>query len=147
VSTEVIKRPARRAAPALPVGDLPLEPPPAIPQPTGARWQQYLMMLPMLAGTVATAMMFGGREGGTYTYVVGGIFGLSTLGMLVMNLGNAGGPRKAELMTARRNYLRYLAGVRRQVRATITDQRESLTYRHPDPQALWGEAMSRRPGR
>jgi S-DNA-T family DNA segregation ATPase FtsK/SpoIIIE len=144
VSTEVIKRPARRAAPALPTGDLPLEPPPAIPQPTGARWQQYLMMLPMLAGTVATAMMFGGREGGTYTYVVGGIFGLSTLGMLVMNLGNAGGPRKAELMTARRNYLRYLAGVRRQVRATITDQRESLNYRHPDPQALWGEAMSRR---
>jgi S-DNA-T family DNA segregation ATPase FtsK/SpoIIIE len=145
VSTEVIKRPARRAAPPLPTGELPLEPPPAIPQPTGARWQQYLSILPMLAGTVATAMMFGGREGaGAYTYVVGGVFGLSTLGMLVMNLGSASGPRKAELMTARRDYLRYLSGMRRQVRSTITEQREALNYRHPDPQVLWGEAMSRR---
>ena len=89
-----------------------LEPPPAIPQPTGARWQQLLSVLPMLAGTVATAMMFGGREGASaYTYVVGGIFGLSTLGMLVTNWGGASGPRKAELMQARRDYLRYLAGL------------------------------------
>jgi S-DNA-T family DNA segregation ATPase FtsK/SpoIIIE len=129
-------------APPLPSGDLPLEPPPTIPQPTGARWQQYLMVLPMLAGTVATALMFGGRDGaGPYTYVVGAIFGLSTLGMLVMNLGSASGPRKAELMAARRDYLRYLAGLRRQVRATIVEQREALNYRHPDPQSLWSEAM------
>jgi type VII secretion protein EccCa/type VII secretion protein EccCb len=142
VSIEVIRRPPRRAAPPLPTGDLPLEPPPAIPQPTGARWQQYLMALPMLAGTVATALMFGGRDGaGPYTYVVGAIFGLSTLGMLVINLGTASGPRKAELMAARRDYLRYLAGVRRKVRATIVEQREALLYRHPDPQSLWSEAM------
>ena len=142
MSIEVIRRPPRRAAPPLPTGDLPLEPPPAIPQPTGARWQQYLMALPMLAGTVATALMFGGRDGaGPYTYVVGAIFGLSTLGMLVINLGTASGPRKAELMAARRDYLRYLAGVRRKVRATIVEQREALLYRHPDPQSLWSEAM------
>jgi S-DNA-T family DNA segregation ATPase FtsK/SpoIIIE len=99
----------------------------------------------MLAGTVATAMMFGGREGaGPYTYVVGGIFGLSTLGMLITNWGGSGGPRKGELMQARRDYLRYLSGVRRRVRTTITEQREALSYRNPDPQALWGEAMSRR---
>jgi S-DNA-T family DNA segregation ATPase FtsK/SpoIIIE len=100
------------------------------------------MALPMLAGTVATALMFGGRDGaGPYTYVVGAIFGLSTLGMLVINLGTASGPRKAELMAARRDYLRYLAGVRRKVRATIVEQREALLYRHPDPQSLWSEAM------
>ncbi len=99
----------------------------------------------MLAGTVATAMMFGGRDGASaYTYVVGGIFGLSTLGMLVTNWGGQNGPRKAELMTARRDYLRYLSGMRRHVRATITEQREALNHRNPDPQVLWGEAMSRR---
>ncbi len=99
----------------------------------------------MLAGTVATAMMFGGRDGGSaYTYVVGGIFGLSTLGMLITNWGGANGPRKSELMTARRDYLRYLSGVRRNVRTTISDQRKALNYRHPDPQVLWSEAMSRR---
>ncbi|HEY7223007.1 MAG TPA: type VII secretion protein EccCa [Micromonosporaceae bacterium] len=145
MSTEVIRRPTRRAAPPLPTGDVPIEAPPAIPQPTGVRWQQYLMMLPMLAGTVASAMMFGGREGTSgYTYVVGGIFGLSTLGMLVMNIGSANAPRKAELMGARRDYLRYLSGLRRQVRSTVIEQRAALHYRHPDPQLLWGEAMSRR---
>ncbi len=98
----------------------------------------------MLAGTVATAMMFGRGGGGAYTYVVGGIFGLSTLGMLITNWGGQNGPRKAELMAARRDYLRYLSGTRRHVRATITDQREALNHRNPDPQVLWGEAMSRR---
>jgi S-DNA-T family DNA segregation ATPase FtsK/SpoIIIE len=145
VTTEVITRPPRRAAPALPSGDLVLEPPPAIPQPTGARWQQWLTVLPMLTGTVATAMMFGGRDGASpYTYVVGGIFGLSTLGMLVTNWGGAGGPRKAELLQARREYLRYLAGLRVRVRAVIAEQREALHHRHPEPQALWAEAMGRR---
>ena len=68
----------------MPSGELALEPPPVIAQSSGARWQQYLMVLPMLAGTAATAMMFGGREGASpYTYVVGAIFGISTLGMLV----------------------------------------------------------------
>ena len=144
VSTDVIKRQPRRAAPPLPDGELALEPPPAIPQPTGARWQQWMSVLPMLAGTVATAMMFGGREGsGTYTYIVGGIFGVSTLGMLVTNWGG-GGPRKAELLQARRDYLRYLSGARRRVRSAIAEQREALSHRHPDPQALWAEAMGGR---
>jgi S-DNA-T family DNA segregation ATPase FtsK/SpoIIIE len=143
--TVVISRPPRRPAPPLPAGELALEPPPAIPQATGARWQQWLAVLPMLAGTVATAMMFGGRDGaGAYTYVVGGIFGLSTLGMLVLNFGNTGGPRKAELMQARRDYLRYLSNARRQVRVAIAEQREGLAYRHPEPAALWSEAIGPR---
>lgn len=122
-----------------------LDPPPVIPQPTGARWQQWLSALPMLAGTVATAMMFGGREGaGTFTYVVGGIFGLSTLGMLITNWGGAAGPRKAELLQARRDYLRYLATARQRVRTVITDQRVALGHRHPDPQALWAETVGPR---
>src|SRR5262245_13257000 len=111
IDASAVKRAPRRFAPPLPSGELILEPPPAIPEPTGARWQQWLSVLPMLAGTLATAMMFGGREGASpYTYVVGGVFGLSTLGMLVMNWGGASGPRKAELVQARRDYLRYLGG-------------------------------------
>ena len=47
-------------------------------------------------------------------------------------------------MAARRDYLRYLSGTRRHVRTTITEQREALNHRNPDPQVLWGEAMSRR---
>ena len=122
-----VSRPPRRAAPPLPGGEVALEPPPAIPPPTGARWQQLLAVLPMLAGTMATAMMFGGRDGASpYTYVVGGIFGLSTLGMLAVNWGGAAGPRKAELMRARRDYLRYISGARGRVRATIAAQRDAM---------------------
>jgi len=141
----MVSRPPRRAAPALPGGEVALEPPPAIPPPTGARWQQLLAVLPMLAGTMATAMMFGGRDGASpYTYVVGGIFGLSTLGMLAVNWGGAAGPRKAELMRARRDYLRYISGARGRVRATIAAQRDAMHYRHPDPTTLWCYAKGAR---
>jgi DNA segregation ATPase FtsK/SpoIIIE, S-DNA-T family len=151
MSTYEVSRPPRRAAPPLPAGELPLDPPPAIPQPTGARWQQLVAILPMLAGTVATALMFGGRDSGSpYMYVVGGIFGLSTLGMLVTNWGGAAGPRRAELIRARRDYLRHLAGARVKARAAAGAQREALFHRHPDPQALWaypngGRLWERRP--
>lgn len=122
-----------------------LDPPPAIPRTGGGRWQQWLAVLPMLAGTLATAMMFGGRDGASpYAYVVGGIFGLSTLGMLVLNVTTASGPRKAELMQARRDYLRYLGGLRNQVRATIAEQHAALTYRYPEPAALWSAAAGPR---
>src|SRR5689334_22715565 len=75
MSTVIVKRLPRRAAPEIPTGELAVNPPPEIPQATNARWQQALMMLPMLAGTVATALLFAGRSGGTYSYIVGGVFG------------------------------------------------------------------------
>jgi S-DNA-T family DNA segregation ATPase FtsK/SpoIIIE len=127
----------------MPEGEIALEPPPAVPAATGVRWQQWLSFLPMLAGTLATALMFGGRDGSSpYTYVVGGVFGLSTLGMLVLNIG-AGG-RKADTVQARLDYLRYLSGVRARVRAVVTEQREALAYRNPEPAALWTEAIGDR---
>ncbi|GAA1753824.1 type VII secretion protein EccCa [Luedemannella helvata] len=145
MGTVIITRPPRRPAPPMPTGEIAIEPPPVIPQPTGQRWQQWLTVLPLLAGTVATALMFSGQKGaGTYTYVVGGLFGLSTLGMLITNWGGQNGPHKAELIQARRDYLRYLAGLRRTVRAAIVAQRTALAHHHPDPQALWSEAFGPR---
>ncbi|WP_422737298.1 type VII secretion protein EccCa [Micromonospora sp. WMMD729] len=151
MSTVVIKRPPRRPAPEIPVGELPVEAPPEIPAVAGGRWQQALMVLPMLGGTVAMAMMFG-RGGGAYSYVVGGMFGLSSLAMLVTTWGSASGtPKKSEMMAARREYLRHLATLRRRVRQTAGQQRAGLYYRHPDPARLWstvdsGRVWERRPG-
>ncbi|MEH0841403.1 type VII secretion protein EccCa [Micromonospora sp. CPCC 205711] len=144
MSTVVIKRPPRRPAPEIPVGDLPVEAPPEIPAVTGARWQQALMVLPMLGGTVAMAMMFG-RGGGAYSYVVGGMFGLSSVAMLVTSWGSASGtPKKSEMMAARREYLRHLTALRRRVRQTVGQQRAGLYYRHPDPARLWSTVDSHR---
>ncbi|NLU80290.1 type VII secretion protein EccCa [Micromonospora sp. HNM0581] len=144
MSTVVIRRPARRPAPEIPVGDLPVQAPPELPAGTGARWQQLLMVLPMLGGTVAMAMMFG-RGGGAYAYVVGGMFGLSSLAMLATSWGSASGsPKKSEMMAARREYLRHLATLRRQVRQTAERQRDGLCYRHPGPSLLWSTVHSQR---
>ncbi|TDC80712.1 type VII secretion protein EccCa [Micromonospora sp. KC606] len=144
MSTVVIKRPPRRPAPEIPVGELPVEAPPEIPPVTGGRWQQALMVLPMLGGTVAMAMMFG-RGGGPYSYLVGGLFGLSSLAMLVTSWGSASGtPKKSEMMAARREYLRHLTALRRRVRQAAGQQRTGLYYRHPDPGRLWSTVDSHR---
>ncbi|HEV7897922.1 MAG TPA: type VII secretion protein EccC, partial [Planosporangium sp.] len=143
MSTVVVKRLPRRAAPDMPAGELAVDAPPEIPQATNARWQQVLQMLPMLAGTVATALLFAGRSGGTYSYVVGGVFGISTLGMLATSWSNSG-PKKSEMMAARREYLRHLAMLRKRVRETAERQRSGLFYRHPDPDRLWSTVDSHR---
>jgi S-DNA-T family DNA segregation ATPase FtsK/SpoIIIE len=143
MSTVVIKRSPRRPAPEIPTGELAVEAPPEIPQATGGRWQQAMTVLPMLGGSVAMAMMMG-RGGGSYSYVVGGIFGISSLAMLATSFGSNGSPKKAEMMAARREYLRHLAGLRRRVRDTAARQRAGLFYRHPEPTQLWSTAGSHR---
>ena len=144
MSTVVIKRSARRAAPEIPTGEIAVEPPPEIPQATGGRWQQAMMALPMLGGSVAMAMMMGQGRSGPYGYVIGGLFGVSSIAMLTTSFGSGGSPKKAEMMAARREYLRHLAGLRRRVRETATRQRVGMLYRHPDPHQLWSTAGSYR---
>ncbi|GIJ51798.1 type VII secretion protein EccC [Virgisporangium aliadipatigenens] len=116
-----------------------------MPEPVGSRWGQLVQFLPMLLGTVATALLFAGRSGDRYSLIVGAIFGLSTLGMLATTWGSGGGqPKKAEMIAARRDYLRQLAVLRRRVRETARRQREALHYRHPEPGQLWCAAESHR---
>ncbi|HEY0532938.1 MAG TPA: type VII secretion protein EccCa [Actinoplanes sp.] len=145
MSTVVIKRSARRPAPEIPTGELTVEAPPEIPQAAGGRWQQAMMGLPMLGGSVAMAMMMSsGSTGGPYRYVIGGLFGFSSVAMLATSFGSGGSPKKAEMMSARREYLRHLSGLRRRVRETAGKQRIGLLYRHPDPNQLWSTAGSHR---
>ena len=144
MGTTVIKRPARRPAPEIPTGEISVEPPPEIPEEAGRRWQQALMVLPMLGGSIAMALMMGNGRGGAFSYVVGGLFGISSLAMLATSFDSSGSPKKAEMMAARREYLRHLASLRRRVRATAGAQRAGLFYRHPEPGRLWSTAGSHR---
>jgi S-DNA-T family DNA segregation ATPase FtsK/SpoIIIE len=145
VGTVVVKRLPRRPAPDLPSGELILDPPPEIPPAGGRAWGQTMMMLPMLAGSGAMALMFAGTRGGTLAYVTGGLFGVSALGMLGTQLmGNSGQPSKREMAAARREYMRHLAQQRRRARKTVRLQREAMFYRHPDPESLWSTAASQR---
>ncbi|RKS72663.1 S-DNA-T family DNA segregation ATPase FtsK/SpoIIIE [Motilibacter peucedani] len=136
MTTTVFRRPPRQEAPSLPQGDVALVPPPQVP---AARqgFGHLLGMLPLLAGAGAMAFMYAGRGGGPLTYVVGGMFGVSMLGMVATSVGRPGAGKRAELDDERRDYMRYLAQVRRQARSTAERQREALAWRHPDPSTLW----------
>ncbi|BAL93031.1 putative FtsK/SpoIIIE family protein [Actinoplanes missouriensis 431] len=144
MGTITVRRPPRRPEPVIPSGALTIDPPPEMPAAPTGRWQQWLLALPMLGGTLAMALMMGQGQGGPYAYVVGGLFGISSLAMLTMSLGSTGAPRRAELIAARREYLRHLAGLRRRARRTARMQRIGLLYRHPDPDRLWSTVDSDR---
>ncbi len=145
MATVVLKRQPRRQAPELPSGEVIIDPPPVIPEAQGRNWSQMMMMMPMLAGSAAMALMFsGGRGGGPLTYMTGGLFGVSALGMVGMQLVGGGGKSKKEMILARRDYMRHLALHRRKVRRTAIQQCEAMLYRHPEPGNLWATAASYR---
>ncbi|MET7425263.1 type VII secretion protein EccCa [Dactylosporangium sp. NPDC005555] len=138
MTSVIIKRPPRRAAPPLPTGDVLLDPPPEVPNAAGKTWTRMLMILPMAAGAVAMGLMMGasGRSG-PLVYVAGGMYGVSILGMIAMMATQTNGPGKKEMIEARRQYMRRLSQLRAQLRDTIKKQREAIYYRHPDPSVLW----------
>src|SRR5207249_2805182 len=88
--------------------------------------------------------MFSGNQRGPLQWVVGLMFGVSALGMLATSWGQDSGPKKAELMARRRDYMRYLASLRRRARRAVREQREAAFYQHPDPEKLWSTAASSR---
>jgi S-DNA-T family DNA segregation ATPase FtsK/SpoIIIE len=144
VSTVVFRRPPRRQGPQLPRGELLLESPPELPEPVPRSLAQLLMALPMVAGVGAMAFLYAGRGGGTITYIAGGLFGVSMVGMMFGTMATGGGNKKAELNADRRDYMRYLTQVRKRVRRAAEQQRSSLIWLHPAPDALWSVAASRR---
>jgi S-DNA-T family DNA segregation ATPase FtsK/SpoIIIE len=144
MSTVVFRRGPRRPAPQLPRGELLLESPPELPEQLPRGIGQLLMMLPMISGVGAMALLYSGREATTLTWVAGGLFGVSMLGMAVGSMSMGGGNKKAEVDAERRDYMRYLSQMRRRARRAATQQRSALTWRHPEPGSLWSIAASHR---
>jgi S-DNA-T family DNA segregation ATPase FtsK/SpoIIIE len=115
-----------------------LQPPPELPGEGRRNWGRLVMVLPMLAGSAAMAMMYSGGGGGRFGALPGALFGLSALGMVGMVFSqSAAGKGKREMIKERRRYLRQLGQQRTQVQRTIAQQRRATFYRHPDPDALW----------
>src|SRR4051812_19289236 len=96
-----------------------------------------MMALPMLAGSVAMALMYTSYRTGPIMYVTGGLFGMSAIGMLGSQFLFAGGQKKNQMRAARQEYMRYLAQQRGKIRRPIQKQRVALFYRSPDPASLW----------
>ncbi|MFP5019842.1 type VII secretion protein EccCa [Pseudonocardia phyllosphaerae] len=142
-----VRRP-RRAVPELPAGDLVIEPPPEPERPVPAGPLQRLLPLAMVGGSLLFVVV---GHGDANSWLFGGMFALSALGMMVTGGGRGPGARAAAMDEDRRDYLRYLDVLACRVRDTAAAQRLALETVHPEP-AAWpdvlaaGRIWERRPG-
>ncbi|MEV7289972.1 type VII secretion protein EccCa [Streptomyces sp. NPDC093252] len=139
------RRPTRRTGPEMPSGDLALQEPPVITEPTpnNSGVMTYLPMA-MMTGAMVLLYMRPGSTSSPITYVIVGVMALAMAFMLIGQLMRTAAERKNTLKGSRRDYLRYLSGVRRRVRRAVAEQQRALAWRHPEPAALWSFARSTR---
>jgi len=130
MSTVDVTRP-RRVLPRTPGGELMLEPPPELERIVPAGMLMKLLPGVMLLGSVGFIAVLGPSN--PTAWLFGGMFAISTLGM-VMGGGHQGGAsRRAAMDEDRRDYLRYLGVLRKRVRTIVAEQRAALEHVHPDP--------------
>ncbi|MFI1435290.1 FtsK/SpoIIIE domain-containing protein [Streptomyces lydicus] len=103
-------------------------------------------------GPEGTAMVLMFSTGGSSptSYLMSGVMGIAMLSMTFSQLGRGGAERKRRIRAERRDYLRYLAQLRAQARAT-EEQRAAVCWDNPRPQHLPALATGprlweRRPG-
>ena len=129
-----VKRPPRALPPTVPSEEVRLESPPELPRGDGGKWWQS--MLPMLATAGSAAFFFmPGMQ--MMMKVMGGLMVASTVAMAVAQISSQRKGGGGEMEDARRDYLKYLAQLRKQVRRTAGDQRDAQLYLHPAPDQLW----------
>ena len=141
---------APRVVPRPPGGELLVEPPPEPERVLPSGVLARLLPVVMLLGSVGFIAVLGPRN--PTSWLFGGMFAISTLGMVLTGAGGrGGGNRTAAIDEDRRDYLRYLALLRRRVRRIAAAQRAALEQVHPEP-AAWpavlaaGRLWERRPG-
>ena len=155
MSVTVFRRPPRRKPPDMPAGELSLQEPPALSETIGGGSMSMLFtVVPMAVGAGAMAAMLavplrtGGLGAGGFGAMVSPMMmSLMMFSMMFMGfgqVGRGGAERRGRMRGERRDYLRYLGQMRKQVRAAAASQRSALMWRHPEPAALWSVALSGR---
>ncbi|HWC79854.1 MAG TPA: type VII secretion protein EccCa [Pseudonocardiaceae bacterium] len=144
MSTISFVRQARRTGPVPPSGELPLQEPPTVPEKTLAGISSVLMYLPMGLSSLAMVLIFVRPGSGMITYIGAGLMGVSAVGMAFTQVMRSSNDRKTRLHGARRDYLRYLSQMRKQVRGKLAAQQRAARWLHPDPGSLWSLALSSR---
>ncbi len=134
MSVVIFKRPARMYPDPAPVGEVRLEPPPELPRRGDNNW--LMQLLPALGGLGMVGFMFMPGANAAM-YAMGGVTVLSMGGYAVMLFTRRRGGNGVSTADARRDYLRYLAGVRKELAATATAQRSAQLFTHPAPDQLW----------
>jgi DNA segregation ATPase FtsK/SpoIIIE, S-DNA-T family len=139
------RRGPREKGPEMPEGQLELQEPPVLPEEAPPDMSTMVTVLPMGLGSVIMVLSFSGAAGNSVmTYLIGGGMGVSMLAMGVGQMGRAGGDRKRKMHAERRDYLRYLAQLRREARKAADRQRKAVEWDNPVPAALWSIALGPR---
>jgi DNA segregation ATPase FtsK/SpoIIIE, S-DNA-T family len=125
----------------MPSGEFQLEPPPEIPRLLPGNVMNALLPGLMILGSVGF-IFIGGLN--TASMAMGGLILISTLGMMSGGMGGRRTGRKSQIDTDRKDYLRYVEQVRRDIARTRQQQRTSLVWTHPDPRSLWSFSGGRR---
>src|SRR5260370_41772704 len=147
MSTTLFRRPPRRLPPEMPMGELSLQEPPVMPEEPTGNLSLLLTFLPMALGSSMMILLFvRPGAGGATTWIAGGLMMVTTMSMMVGQMGRTTSSRKRRTKGERRDYLRYLPQPRRKVRRQAAQQRSALASIHPDPGPLWSVAMSARLG-
>ena len=144
MSTLQFKRSPRMAAPRQPGGEVHLEPPPEVPRVIPGSIVMKMLPAVMIVASIGMMVFMFSMSRSPMSLMFGGMFLISTVGMMASGGGRGGGQKKAEMNEDRKDYLRYLGQMRDRAREAALDQRAALEWTHPDPQALWSIATSRR---
>ncbi|MFD9127889.1 type VII secretion protein EccCa [Kitasatospora sp. NPDC059571] len=134
MSVVTVKRPARAYPPAVPDEPVELVAPPELPRSGGEDWMMSL--LPLLGMGGSAAFFFSPGAQGPMK-IMGVLMVASTAGMAVAQIVKARRGGNAGTADERRDYLKYLQQMRRQVRRTAERQRGALLFTHPEPDQLW----------
>ncbi|GAA1908969.1 type VII secretion protein EccCa [Streptantibioticus ferralitis] len=144
MSTVIVKRSPRVSGPEAPEGQIELAEPPVLGEPATADATSALVYLPMALGMGAMVMMFTVSARSPYTFMMSGMMGTAMLSMGLSQLGRKGAERKRRMRSERRDYLRYLAQLRRKARQAAAEQRAAASWDNPRPQDLWAVAAGPR---
>jgi S-DNA-T family DNA segregation ATPase FtsK/SpoIIIE len=129
----------------MPGGELSLQEPPAQPEEPSGNLILLLTFLPMALGSSVMILLFvTPGSGGSTTWIAGGLMLVTTMSMMVGQMGRTSGQRKRRAKGERRDYLRYLTQTRRKVRRQTGEQQRALAWQHPDPRSMWSIVMSSR---
>ncbi|MFR9752234.1 type VII secretion protein EccCa [Nocardia sp. 004] len=140
MSTVRFQRRARREMPRSPGGEVTLQPPPEIPRVTPGNLLMKLMPVVMVVGMVGMMALMFTQGGGIAKNPMAMMFPLMMVfSMVGMFAGQGGGKgqKAAEANEDRKDYLRYLDQVRKDVDETASQQRSSVEWSHPEPGLVW----------
>ncbi|WP_024800334.1 type VII secretion protein EccC [Nocardia sp. BMG51109] len=153
MSTVRFQRRQRREVPRSPGGEVTLQPPPEIPRAVPGSLLQKLMPVVMIVGMVGMMALLFTQGGGIASNPMSMMFPMMMVfSMVGMFAGQGGrGQKSAEANEDRKDYLRYLDQVRKDVDQTATQQREAVEWSHPEPALIWmlagtSRMWERRPG-